>query len=58
MPKDEIREVLDQISSVQQQSGNVEQYLQYERDKVEKQLSELIQQVVGRRIAINIVIQK
>lgn len=47
MPKDEIHEVLDQISSVKQQSQNVGEYLQYERESIEKQLSELVEKVKG-----------
>ena len=41
MDKEEIRSVLDQISSVKHQSDKVAEYLDYERQCIEKQLSEL-----------------
>ena len=55
MPKDDIREVLDQISSVKQQSQNVGEYLQYERKNIEEQLREMVEKVRGLHRSIDII---
>ena len=55
MPKDDIREVLDQISSVKQQSQNVGEYLQYERKNIEEQLCELVEKVRGLQRSIDMI---